>query len=64
MDIREIIDENKSLITGTTPDNIIKRGVARFRERIIFSIIFTLISLGVVLTVAIYLYIFISRSIK
>ena len=64
MELRDILEDNKSLITGTTPENIIKKGVARFKERMIFSIVFTLITLGVVLTIAIYLYFIITRSIK
>jgi hypothetical protein len=64
MDLKEIVRETTGINTRTTPENFIRRKINQFKDRIVFSIIFTIISLGIVLTVAIYLYIVISRAMK
>jgi len=64
MDFKEIIRDSTGTNNEISVENFIQRRIRRFKENIIFNLIFLVVTLGILFTVGIYLFIVITKAIK
>ena len=64
MDLNKIIRDNTGINAESAAETFIQRRIRRFKENIIFNLIFYGITIVVILSVAIYLFVVVAKAIR
>jgi len=64
MDINKIIRDNTGINAESVAETFIQRRIRRFKENIIFNLIFYGITIVVLLSVGVYLFVVIAKAVR